>query len=956
MWTKNNAGLVSSLASGTGIDCQDRRRIAYQPGEPPLVESVTAFVVNSETQPYTEADVTLAGSAASTGPTQVFVKWNIQFQGVGQSAVPGSSPGPVELSYAIGASETFTVFASGLAHTGTSGGCSVGAGQSGCYVWTPPAAVRDGRYVRVRVRAINALGISAASTGVIPLNQWPVRYLVGNPDPGYGGHALSTLFVSRLIDRQGFRRGTLAVSSLGVVYFLDTQAGIFWVNPSNGSIELLIPKGDSITDQANGVTLASAYAPTSLAVDANDNLLFWDYNRIRRVNVGTDGTPTGLGASVETIVDGSQGTSFLGDNQDPLTQVRLPIIPSNVATSLIPTLSGDIYFPSSIIDFAAAPGATSGFAFRRYHDTANGPRVDTVYLSGNGFWDVTSPVLGGSTAAFNFSGGFLSFDQSGATQLFAALGSVGFAGIATYNPDGTTSQSPVGYRNYPSFFGPPYGFFFTGADGKLYFWNTWGPSELLRYDPGDYLTTHVAPSGGLGALQTRVFGAPSDTAPRCKDGDNASTCFLDVQDVFVDRFSSVYILAQGQVFALQENGTLSRVFGRGYEEGRTGPALNPRFGFIPSVATWWDAGDDSVSSNTDDREHIVTVDALSLRIEESLLGNGITNASDAEENRTIHLAGNGEYAATKTGASLLAPATTLPLRASSTTTIAADSAEGFVYFDQDRVDSKDVILRLRRDFAPPLDPPAFEIFAGGGAAAYSGATGQPARDISIGNQRNLWGFANGALLVAMNQLTGGGDHIDGYMATFDGDVTVGANNTMDLFAGDTGSFSTGPFCVGSSGTSDPVPKENCHLQLVYEPTTIKAVHHDASFVVNGIIYEPGWIITPYSSWEKHNIPDAPGAFVKRVFDGSAQQLVAFTYRAIGAEDHLYGCRSDGVIVDANLDTGVSTILPFTDFPVVAGARAISCVASHFEWNARRGTLEFAYQQAGLFGVAEYVLP
>ena len=58
----------------------------------------------------------------------------------------------------------------------------------------------------------------------------------------------------------------------------------------------------------------------------------------------------------------------------------------------------------------------------------------------------------------------------------------------------------------------------------------------------------------------------------------------------------------------------------------------------------------------------------------------------------------------------------------------------------------------------------------------------------------------------------------------------------------------------------------------------------------------------------------------------------------------------------SVDSAYSPVPCISDFPVVAGARTMVCVATHLEWNPRRGTLEFAYQQAGLFGVAEYVLP
>jgi hypothetical protein len=96
----------------------------------------------------------------------------------------------------------------------------------------------------VRVRATDSKGISSVREAVPPLNAYDnasgILFLAGNPDPGIGGNALSTVINNRLSQRYGvFDFGALAVSSRGVVYLLDRDNGILWINPQSGVLNRL---------------------------------------------------------------------------------------------------------------------------------------------------------------------------------------------------------------------------------------------------------------------------------------------------------------------------------------------------------------------------------------------------------------------------------------------------------------------------------------------------------------------------------------------------------------------------------------------------------------------------------------------------------------------------------------------------------------------------------------------
>jgi hypothetical protein len=500
----------------------------------------------------------------------------------------------------------------------------------------------------------------------------------------------------------------------------------------------------------------------------------------------------------------------------------------------------------------------------------------------------------------------------------------------------------------------------TGADGKFYAFDNYTAQgtgrapRLLRYDPSETYVSGV--SGQTNTLFTTLVGGGAAGLPRCRDGDDAATCTLNAQDFFIDRFGVPYLLAQGEVFVLSTDNKLVRIFGQGYDVGRTGPSLNVRFGNIASADKWRDV---------DGRDRIVTVDALALRIEESILANGVVNVDDAIEGTTVHLAGNGDLKAfgtySPTGyvqtlpASGVPAATDLPTMISPTTSIAVDPASGFVYADFDQVDVGFSMPRLRRDTSVPK----WEIFAGNGTTPYNtigptAVSGAPSRTVQLGGALSIWGFASGALLVAMNTPTQT-DYLDGYLVSIDADTTLGASNVMTRYSGDLGSFANRSCLTGSASeplsSSDPIPKEDCHLGLVYEPASVKMVHH-SGFSVGATTFEAGWLI---GDGIAYNVPDLNGAFVKRVMTPLGLGA-GIALRIAGDGPHLFTCNKfTGALFDMNLTAQTFVELAHT-FPLLNGERTLKCTGSELQWDATRSALRFSYVRNGLHGIAEYYLP
>jgi hypothetical protein len=950
VWSKNAAGLVSSLSGGgSGTECIDRRTILFDPGDPPVVSNVTTFVTDTPSDPYVPADVTL-----DAGHTKVFVKWNVAPTGL---TGPTGLSGPISLEYTQD-DFNYTPLPGTLGITGGTGCTFDPAVHTGCFVWS--SAPQTG-YLKVRVRATNSKDISTVSSSVPPINTSPIRFLVGNPDPGYGGNGNSALFVSHVTQSTwDLAYATLTVSSRGVIYFLDREYGIQWIDPTTGNVDTLVRVTGTVADGA--VKAATAKSVWIMTMDHDDNVVFWDYDRIRRINVNAERMPEGT--QVETIIGGGSATSYVGDNQDPLIDA---IVTPNAET-LVVLPNGDMYFNTAAQ--GSPSSSVSEFALRHYVKATN--KVQTIHLTGNGFWSYypasAADVPANTTYTRTFNYTWIAYDantsavQRSFSQVWNDM-TYGY-GLATFDENGVTTtphlQPPFG-NSYNVNCGFP---IFTGMDGNIYLFDSCTQFGLFKYDL-------------VGDQWTRIAGGGTAITTPCQDSPppDALSCRIDIQDAFVDSAGRVYWIAWGKIYTITEDNKILKILGQGYDFGEGGPPLAARLGNIPSFDYWRDANN---------RDRVVVADAISVRYRESVFNNNVNDGPlDADENKITAIAGNGTngYAASYFSYSIVAPsgtsgvtgatgitdgpdARTLPLPMIGGryqgTTFTLDRSNGVLYHGTADYGTARAFMRLRRD--RPV--PEWEAFTGAGSVSYVTAPdGTAGRDVSFYTppasylyQSRVYGVNNGAVLYQIVNENGPlGDFWDSMLKLFDTGTYVAPNpppvatNAITHFAGVPGTATTGVPCPSGSA------RETCVIGCFYNASPTPASYDSGGA-------QARWILaTEWSNVGIRAYEERPGGQVWDVT--TLPQPMSFAYRRTAGHSYLYYCDSfDGHLYRKEVEPdGLTVQLPWP-VPVRAGDSlpTLRCNGNAMHFNPTRvwdtgkvGTLMFSFEQYGLWGVAEY---
>ncbi len=941
VWSKNEVGLVSNLsgAGALGRECYDRRSISLDLPPPPVVSNVTSFVKDQPLDPYAEEDVLLDGSAEGS---KVYIKWHAVIDN-------GYTSPPISLEYTDD-DVNYTKLSLTLDNA-QNGACTFDpAVHTGCYEWTPPSELYN-QYLKVRVRATDKDQISSVSSSMPPLNTQPIRFLAGNPDPGYGGNAASTLFVNHLT--RGYwdiRLGTFAVSARGVIYFLDQEHGIQWVDPSTGNVDTLVHVTGVTADDE--VKKATARDILRITMDHDDSLLFWDYDRIRRINVDADRLPS-EGTQVTTIIGGPPGGTrdedCLGNGQDALNVTKICV---NVwfGTSLWATPNGDIYFNSY-----HSTTTNAGFALRRYRAGI----VDTIPLGGNGFYSyypASSPDVAEntvSTRTLQFTWIMYDYATSALKRIFSFVyndATYGY-GIATFGPTGMTTTPQMGSTSPPGYLHATLSPF-VGMDGNLYTFDLISSRGLYRYDLTNNEWDRLIGTG-------TASGEPCPVPP--SDPGLANTCDIDPQDAFVDAAGHIYWTSFGRIFTLTEDNKVLRIMGQGYDFGNNGPPLAARFGHISSFDMWRD---------DDDRDRLVTADSINIRYRETTFNNGIDDGPllDAQENKIVTIAGNGRngYAAqlyryTWDGVTLNetegADATTRPTRIERLSTMRVDPQNGFVYMGMFDFDGEFRLVRLRRDRATPQ----WEGFAGGGATPYYNATDPTlGRDIDITNtfEPQVHLIHNGKVIYRIFfQIASTFHHSMLKLFTTDPHVSPPppVYSEMTHLSGVTGSVTQGTWCENGSA------RQTCHNPIFYNASRVPGVYDPG----NGGSVKPRWLIgSDWNNLELRAFEEDPATGTVYSVANMPLSTRSFTFRREEQRAFLYYCAGDGRIVRRQLEPTVSSNVVLTwRTPVLGGVPTIECKGNAMRYDPLRfwapgktGTLQFSYEQYGLFGVAEYYDP
>lgn len=615
-WVKDAANNISSLTNGgLGTESQDLKTITYNRSPPPELTNIVAASSDAPSNPLTFGDMTVANGSS------VYIKW----KATDDNALPAT---PISLFYTINDS-TFVSVVTNLPNV-AGAGCSVdGITHTGCYVWTNNIT---STYIKLRVAVADSTSALTYGTS-LPLNSSPIRILAGNTDPGLGSAA--TAVILQTVDQAthtGYP-GQIVVTDDGIVFIRDNR-GLIRIHPSDGIATLWIPDGTAIAGEnvpATSATLANVF---KIALDYNNGLLLWDYDRIRRVDLNTNIISTFIGGGAQTA-DGIAPTQLQMSGGMGAT------------TSFFALPNGNVYFQSSLY-----AGTTNGGAKIRIYNAADNT-IQSLPITGTG----QSGAAASNLATCNYTAYGAVFDKTSGdpARIIANMNCYATTlAISNANINPTTGASDNSVYAHPTGGGDRSNFI-TGRDGNLYHLKR-AQGSLDRLNP-------------ITSAWTTVLGINTATGS-CPDGTAATSCATNVTDAFITATGQIYFLDNFQIRFIAEDGKVKTLFGQSKTHGNDGAALSARFMAVNAI-------------RERNSGHIVVNDATALRMREFSVGGNIVN-----------LAGDGNNAYPNLG--VAATNTTLKGVAVAEWQFTMNPVNGDIYYGQIAPYYLGVILKLNR--------------------------------------------------------------------------------------------------------------------------------------------------------------------------------------------------------------------------------------------------------------------
>jgi hypothetical protein len=540
-WVMDEAGNISSLSNtGAGTLGTDKASIVVNATAAPVITDILATNTDSPSNPPLSSELTIANSGT------VIIKWKVS----DDLPLPAT---PVSLYYTTDDNK-FYLISSGLVN-GQNGACTVNhAGttvddhSTGCYAWTNGAPT--GSYFKIRVAVKDSDNITAVTSSQAINASDVFNFIAGNTDPGLNASAKSAVFFPAEMTTYFGDVSTMVVATDGVIYHRDRERGIIKVSPGDGNIQsLLIPTTGTVND--GNVSSATLRYPIKIALDYQDRLLIWDYDRIRRVN--TDLNPI----TVETIIGG--GTSSV-DNT-PALSFSLPY-PGLLNTSsakmpwFVPMPNGDIYLTKNPIITTVNDGKIV-----RYDSKNKVMRV--MNITGTGMEGYPAQNLSSCT----FSTGGLRFDPvTSAVDRFMVYAICGANyGMATLDANATAISPYIPSAPTDTY----YNYRVSARNGEVYTFNRW-QGRAWKYDSAS--NSWVA-----------VLGAGGGTG-NCSDGTLALNCKVDLADLFVDAQENIYFMDRNVIRIVEKStNQVKTILGQSLSFGDGGNVLSARFNMVNNI-------------------------------------------------------------------------------------------------------------------------------------------------------------------------------------------------------------------------------------------------------------------------------------------------------------------------------------------------------------------------------------
>lgn len=574
VWVKDEANNISTQSDTVGVD---KITLNYDPDPPPAISNVIASSTDSPSDPLTSADTTiLIGS-------DIYVKWKIE----DDNPIPA---GNVSIYYSTD-EENYTLLSGGL-NNGVNGSCTISASESGCAQLS--AASPTSTYYRVRV-IVQDSGVSTVLANTNPLNTGSLNVLAGNTSLGIGGSASSALLMpygieqsSKTQDFQGF-----VVTKTGYVFLIYDQKGLAYVSPEDGLLKILMPDTGTSTGDGGNASAGTVKDVTMLALDQDENLLFWDHDQVRKIDLSS--TPW----QVSTLFGGG------GDDSDGADAA-----------------SADINYGGRHELFATMPNGRVYYEKGReiwYYDPTDSKVKRHLTLNGFGVGDMVSNTYStydwanctNRDTALAFDKGTSAITKimrQAYTNVSASCGTeptsdqwhhTGSFDVAT----GTaTAPHPPDVRWDSKMM--------TGKDGKVYVQVIYG-TNLYKYDPGTNSLTNI--------LGTGVRGY-------CDDGTLATSCNVTLNATFVNEFGKIYFMDRGVIRYIDDGGLVQSLLGQSRRYGIGSNPLSARFAYLRMFSV---GGDNVFVKNRNDGQ--IVKFSLAGGVLEHIAGNGVIGAINHDD-------------------------------------------------------------------------------------------------------------------------------------------------------------------------------------------------------------------------------------------------------------------------------------------------------------------------------------
>lgn len=526
VWARDALGNIGAAQALT---------IEYRPVPPPTLRDVFGTNAPGTGGVPEPAELTVAQGQS------VYVSWYAAADG-------GLAASPIRI-YTTSDDVTYTAQRIDIAN-GANDGCNVPAGATGCAVL---AAAPASTYFRVRVIASDTEGYASAESSP-PLNAAPMSVIAGAVDGGLDASVTSAMLFAYEQDGATTASQATVIRRDGTLYYRDLDRGILWASPKDGVLRVLIPRGPAIVD--GPVDVARVVNPIRLTIDANDNLLLLDDDRVRMIDLATQPpvVTTLIGGGSQTT-DGTLGLDFALAHGD---------LGTYASSNLVVLPNGDIWFQSS--DFTQ-PSLANGRI--RIYDGATRV-VRSLAVSGTGdTYDAATNLAACSIASFNVAYDpatsavdslTVMLDHNIAQPSCSAPGHY-FTVVAI---DSRTGAKLADVGDLPGWGGDyrPV----TARDGGVYVTaRGWG---FFRLDVALGVWGQVIGQGGNGD---------------CADGTPADACPVDLNDAFVDPNGQVYFQSRNRIRVIGADGAVHTIAGQQVSAGDGGRPTSARFGRVDVV-------------------------------------------------------------------------------------------------------------------------------------------------------------------------------------------------------------------------------------------------------------------------------------------------------------------------------------------------------------------------------------